>query len=74
MKNLKLATKISFIVILILTVGLIVLWQSTDIRLYSLMKDQIMSEMNDALKTRGKIIGQYVQEAESYLIGYGQSL
>lgn len=74
MKNLKLATKISFIVILILTAGLIVLWQSTDIRLSSLMKDQIMGEMNDALKTRGKIIGQYVQEAESYLIGYGQSL
>ena len=40
----------------------------------SIMKDQIMDEMDDALKTRGKIIEQYVQEAESYLIAFGQSL
>ena len=74
MKNIKLATKISIIVISILTIGLVVLWKSTDLKVSSIMKDQIMDEMDDALKTRGKIIEQYVQEAESYLIALGQSL
>ena len=74
MKNIKLATKISIIVISILTIGLVVLWKSTDLKVSSIMKDQIMDEMDDALKTRGKIIEQYVQEAESYLIAFGQSL
>ena len=74
MKNIKLATKISIIVISILTSGLVVLWKSTDLKVSSIMKDQIMDEMDDALKTRGKIIEQYVQEAESYLIAFGQSL
>ena len=74
MKNIKLATKISIIVISILTLGLVVLWKSTDLKVSSIMKDQIMDEMDDALKTRGKIIEQYVQEAESYLIAFGQSL
>ena len=74
MKNIKLATKISIIVIAILTIGLVVLWKSTDLKVSSIMKDQIMDEMDDALKTRGKIIEQYVQEAESYLIAFGQSL
>ena len=74
MKNIKLATKISIIVISILTIGLVVLWKSTDLKVSSIMKDQIMDEMDDALKTRGKIIEQYVQEAESDLIAFGQSL
>ena len=74
MKNIKLATKISIIVISILTIGLVVLWKSTALKVSSIMKDQIMDEMDDALKTRGKIIEQYVQEAESYLIAFGQSL
>ena len=74
MKNIKLATKISITVISILTIGLVVLWKSTDLKVSSIMKDQIMDEMDDALKTRGKIIEQYVQEAESYLIAFGQSL
>ncbi len=74
MKNIKLATKISIIVISILTIGLVVMWKSTNLKVSSIMKDQIMDEMDDALKTRGKIIEQYVQEAESYLIAFGQSL
>ncbi len=58
MKNLKLATKIGIIVITILTIGLIIVWKSTDVNVSSVMKDQIIDEMNDAIKTRSKLIEQ----------------
>lgn len=74
MKNIKLAAKISIIVIAILTVGLIVLWMVTNTRVSSLMREQVLEEMNDALSTRSEIVEQYVQASESYLIGFGQSL
>ena len=74
MKNMKLATKISIIVTAILTVGLIALWVLTDTKVSSLMREQVLQEMNDAVSTRSEIVEQYVQSAESYLIGFGQSL
>lgn len=74
MKNVKLATKMSIIVIAILAVGLVALWVVTDLGVSSLMREQVLEEMNDAVSTRSEIVEQYVQSAESYLIGYGQSL
>lgn len=74
MKNLKLATKISVIVICILTVGLAVLWKSMDASVSSMMEKQILENMNEAAKTRGEITQQYVEAAEAYLLGYGQSV
>ena len=56
MKNIKLATKISVIVIAILSVCFVVLWKTTDNRVSSLMKEQVLQEMNDALSTRGEIV------------------
>ena len=56
MKNMKLATKISIIVISILTLGLVVLWRITNTRISSVMETQIMDELNDAIETRGEII------------------
>lgn len=38
MRNMKLAVKISSIVIIILTLGLIILWQAINARVSSLMK------------------------------------
>lgn len=73
MKNLKLATKISIIVITILTVGLILVWKSTDVNVSSVMENQIVDEMNDAIRTRSQIIEQYIASTESYLVGYAQS-
>lgn len=73
MKNLKLATKISIIVITILTIGLVIVWKSTDVNVSSVMKDQIVDEMNDAIKTRSKLIEQYIDSTEAYLIGYAQA-
>lgn len=74
MKNMKLATKISVIVISILTVGLVILWTSTNGNVSSLMEQQILDNMNEAAETRSEITEEYIQAAESYLIGYGQSL
>ncbi len=74
MKNMRLAVRISCIVIFILTLGLVVLWQAVNVKVSSLMKEQILGEMNDAVKTRSEIVEQYVQSAESYVIGYAQSL
>ena len=69
MKNMKLATKISIIVISILTLGLVVLWRITDTRISSVMETQIMDELNDAIETRGEIIEQYIASTEAYLVG-----
>ena len=74
MRTIKFSAKISVLVISILTLGLLALWKSTDTRISALMREQILTEMNDAVDTRVKIVEQYVQAAESYLIGYGQSL
>lgn len=74
MKNVKLATKISIFVIPILALGLILLWRIVDTNVSSVMEEQVLQEMNDAAKTRSEIVEQYVQAAESYLIGFGQSL
>lgn len=74
MKNVKLATKISIFVIPILALGLILLWRIVDTNVSSAMEEQVLQEMNDAAKTRSEIVEQYVQAAESYLLGFGQSL
>lgn len=74
MKNMKLATKISVIVICILTVGLVILWTTTNGNVSSLMERQILENMNEAAETRSEITAEYVQAAESYLTGYAQSL
>lgn len=74
MKNMKLATKISVIVICILTVGLVILWTTTNGNVSSLMERQILENMNEAAQTRSEITAEYVQAAESYLTGYAQSL
>ncbi len=74
MKNMKLATKIGVIVICILTAGLAILWTSMNGNISSLLERQILENMNEAAATRGEITEEYVQAAESYLLGYGQSL
>ena len=74
MKNLKLATKISVIVICILTIGLAVLWKSMDGSVSSMMEKQILENMNEAAETRSEIAQEYVEAAEAYLLGYGQSV
>lgn len=74
MKNVKLATKISIFVIPILALGLILLWRIVDTNVSSVMEEQVLQEMNDAAKTRSEIVEQYVQAAESYLLGFGQAL
>lgn len=74
MKNIRLAAKISIIISVILAIGLIALWKITDTQVSSLMREQVLQEMNDAVSTRSEIVEQYVQAAESYVIGYGQSL
>ncbi len=73
MKNLKLATKISIIVISVLTIGLIVLWRSTDTRISYVMTNQVMEKMDDAIKTRERIIDQYIASTEDYMVGYAQA-
>lgn len=73
MKNLKLATKISVIVICILAVGLAVLGKSMDLRISSMMEKQILENMDKEAEMRSQIAQQYVEAAEAYLLGYGQS-
>lgn len=67
MKNMKLATKISVIVIGILTVGLAILWTSTNGNMSALMEKQILENMNEAAEAQSEIAQEYVKAAEDYL-------
>ena len=42
MKNLKLATKIGIVVITILTIGLIIVWKSTDVNVSSVDRKSVV--------------------------------
>lgn len=72
-KNLKIATKTSLIITLVLIIGFFCLWKDVDSKTTEMMEQQITSQMTDAVKTRAYIIDNYVREAEQYLIAYAKS-
>lgn len=73
MKNIKIATKISTISIIILAVGLLALWFVVNTRMTSVMKATILQNLNDSVGMQAEIVRDYVDKAETYLVGYAQS-
>lgn len=73
MKNLKLPTKISIIVVSILALGLFILWLGVTSSLSIVMKDSVQSDMVRSINARKEFVNEYVEAAEDYLAGYGQS-
>ncbi len=73
MKNLKIATRVSLLVLLVLIIGFLGLWFAVDNRSSVLVGDMIEGQMQDAVHTRAYIIDNYVQSAEEYMIAFAKS-
>jgi len=73
MKNVKLSVKISIITIVILVAGLFMLWFSTNTQMTEVMENSIVQQLNNSVQTQAQVVRNYVDKAESYLIGYAQA-
>ena len=73
MKNLKLATKITAITLLILAIGLVAVWGLTEVETTSAMKESVISKLDDSVESRYEIVNSFVEMAEAYLVGYSQA-
>lgn len=73
MKNIKIATKISMISVVILTIGLAILWLAANSRMTSVVKQSILDSLKDSVAMQAEIVREYVGEAETYLVGYAQA-
>jgi len=73
MKNLKLATKITAITLLILAIGLVAVWGLAEVKTTSAMKESVISKLDDSVESRYEIVNSFVEMAEAYLVGYSQA-
>ena len=73
MKNMKIATRVSLLVLLVMIVGFLGLWMAVDNKSSDLVGDLIEGQMRDAVQSRAYIIDNYVQSAEEYLVAFAKS-
>ncbi len=73
MKNMKIATKISIISILVLIVGLAGLWIAANKQMNDVMEASIVQQLDQSVETQAEIVRNYVDKAEAYLVGYAQA-
>ncbi|MDE7297860.1 MAG: hypothetical protein K2N94_03385, partial [Lachnospiraceae bacterium] len=65
MKNVRLAFKISIILIVILALGLFGLCFGINMRMRSVMQDSIMEQMSGSVEMQTKIVEDYVNQSEA---------
>lgn len=73
LKNIKIATRTSIMITLVLLIGFFTLWNVMDNKMTNVVEDQISGQMTDAVKSRSYIINNYVQSAEEYMIAFAKS-
>ena len=73
MKNIKLATKISVLETVMLVIGLSLFWITTSTQMTGVMTESITQSLSDSAKTQAEVVENYVDKAETYLIGFAQS-
>lgn len=73
MKNVKMAAKISLISIVILAIGLVGLWFAANRQMTKVMEESIIQQLNNSVEMQAEIVRNYVDKAETYLIGYAQA-
>lgn len=73
MKNLKMGTKISVTIFITLSVGLVILWAILNARMTGVMRDQTIARLTEATESRTALIDKYLENAEMFYKGYGQS-
>lgn len=72
-KNVKIATRISIIVTIILLTGFFSLWKLIDRNMTRVVDSEIKNQMTDAVSSRTYIINNYVQSAEEYMVAFAKS-
>lgn len=73
MKNMKIASKVSLLVTLVMIVGFLGLWMAVDNESSKMVGDLIEGQMEDAVSTRAYIIDNYVKSAEEYMVAFAKS-
>jgi len=73
MKQIKLGTRITLVMILVLAIGLTSLWLITNMRTTADLKTSAINTLTDAVNTRTELIELYIQEGETLLRGYGRA-
>ncbi len=73
LKDVKIATRTSIIITIILVAGFLILWKVVDWKSSTLVDAKIINQMQDAVQTRSYIINNYVQSAEEYMVAFAKS-
>lgn len=73
MRNLKLATRIGIITVVISFGGMLVLWLVVAGRVSAIVERNITNQMMDAVESRAAIINDYVSSAEEYMMAFALS-
>ncbi len=69
-KNWRLATQISAFISAVTVVGILLLWALISIGVTGLVRNNITSQMSDAVESRASIINNYVVGAEEYMTAF----
>lgn len=72
-KNVKIATRTSILITIILLVGFFGLWTVIDRNMTRVVDSEIKNQMTDAVSSRTYIINNYVQSAEEYMVAFAKS-
>ncbi len=73
MKNIRMAAKISMISIVVLVLGLVGLWFTANQQMTKTMEESIVKQLGASVEMQAEIVRNYVDKAETYLVGYAQA-
>lgn len=73
LNNIKIATRTSIVITLVLVIGFFGLWRAVDKKSSTMVDKLIEDQMTDVVESRAYIINNYVQEAEQYMIAFAKS-
>ncbi|MDE7341023.1 MAG: methyl-accepting chemotaxis protein [Lachnospiraceae bacterium] len=73
MKNIRMAAKISMISIAVLILGLVGLWFTANQQMTKTMEESIVKQLRASVEMQAEIVRNYVDKAETYLVGYAQA-
>ncbi|MDE5932507.1 MAG: cache domain-containing protein, partial [Lachnospiraceae bacterium] len=73
MKNMRMAAKISMISIVVLVFGLVGLWLAANQQMTRTMEASVVKRLNTSVEMQAEIVRDYVDKAETYLVGYAQA-
>lgn len=73
LKRMNIATRACIIITSILLVGFTILWCIVNDKTTNLIQKKIENQMTDSVESRARIISDYVQSAEEFMVAYSKS-